>query len=250
MVKMESSPFALAEEVPGRYVILKLDCHSLCIHISVLPKHFTNTPLTLGLDLSGATFWEFTDKLSPDPTRMRRIVQYPRNIHYSDISGQISPAWHQWLRHTRAEPPSLTEQSQDLIRQEQLKVLAGQADARWEAKPRLIDMPGREIGQAVPALRVRDPGGYSQEERPNGRGVGGGSEEEGQLGSNVGCSRTEVPPSEIQSPDGKRHSFTIGKRAPYTMKENKEDPWKKARGGPSEEWQPEAWDPNALTARR
>lgn len=27
MVKMESSPFALAEEVPRRYVVLKLDCH-------------------------------------------------------------------------------------------------------------------------------------------------------------------------------------------------------------------------------
>jgi NADH dehydrogenase [ubiquinone] 1 alpha subcomplex assembly factor 2 len=144
----------------------------------------------------------------------------------------------------------LAEQSQDLIRQEQLKVLAAQADARWEAKPRLIDMPGREIGQAVPALRVRDPGGYSQEERPNGRGVDGWGGEEGQLGSNVGGSPTDELQSEMQSPDVKRHSFTIGKRAPYTTKENKEDPWKKAGGGPSEEWQPEAWDPNALIARR
>jgi NADH dehydrogenase [ubiquinone] 1 alpha subcomplex assembly factor 2 len=131
-----------------------------------------------------------------------------------------------------------------------LKVLAAQADARWAAKPRLIDMPGREMGQVVPALRMRGQGGYSQEERPDRRGVDGGSGEEGQLGSNVEGSRTGEPRSELQSPDGKRHSFTIGKRAPYTTKENTEDPWKKARGGPSEEWQPEAWDPNALTARR
>jgi len=34
------------------------------------------------------------------------------------------------------------------------------------------------------------------------------------------------------------------------MQEKKEDPWKKARGGPSEKWQPQAWDPNALAARR
>jgi hypothetical protein len=81
---------------------------------------------------------------------MRRIVQYPPATHYSDLN--ISPQWHQWLRHTRREPPSIAEQSQDLIRQENLKVLSAQADARWAAKPSFLDKPGEGRGQAIPAL--------------------------------------------------------------------------------------------------
>ena len=90
---------------------------------------------------------------------MRRIVEYPRSTHYSDV--KFSPQWHQWLRHTRSDPPSLTEQSQDLVRQEQLKILAARADARWAAKPSYLDGPERQ--QALPATAIKDPGGYTSE---------------------------------------------------------------------------------------
>jgi len=215
----------------------------------------------LGLDLSGATFWEFADKLSPNSTRMRRIVQYPRNVHYSDVSSQISPAWHQWLRHTRPNPPSIEEQQQDVVRQEQLKVLAAQADARWASKKSYLDTPdrrahksfleapGREGGQPMPALKAKDPGGHTQETRPDGRAVDG----EGLLRRSGWGSQAEKLGNEMQTPDGKRHPFTRGERPRETVKEmieKREDPWKKARKGPSEEWQPQAWDPNALAARR
>lgn len=81
---------------------------------------------------------------------MRRIVQYPRDTQYSDVTQKITPAWHQWLRHIRESPPSLTEQAQDLTRQAQLKVLAAQADARWEAKESFLDSP--KMQQPQPAL--------------------------------------------------------------------------------------------------
>lgn len=59
-------------------------------------------------------------------------------------SGQIdanpvSAQWVQWLRHTRFEPPSISEQQLDEIRQAQMKELAAQADARWAAKPSALD---------------------------------------------------------------------------------------------------------------
>lgn len=148
----------------------------------------------------------------------------------------------------------MTEQSQDLVRQAHLKVLAAQADARWAAKPSLIDMPdgasGRQRGHVVPALRAGDPGGYRQEERPDMMAVKEGIIAEGEVGNNVEGSQTEEHVNQMQSPDRKRHSFARGERAHQAIKENKEDPWKKARGGPSEEWQPEAWDPSLLAARR
>lgn len=53
--------------------------------------------------------------------------------------------WHQWLRHTRRDPPSLDEQKGDVVRQEQMKYLAAEADARWEAKPRVMEAPRTEL---------------------------------------------------------------------------------------------------------
>jgi NADH dehydrogenase [ubiquinone] 1 alpha subcomplex assembly factor 2 len=46
----------------------------------------------------------------------------------------------------------MAEQTQDVARQQRIKLLAAEADARWDAKPSLSDMPGRERGQALPAL--------------------------------------------------------------------------------------------------
>jgi NADH dehydrogenase [ubiquinone] 1 alpha subcomplex assembly factor 2 len=184
---------------------------------------------------------------------MRRIVQYPRqrSVHYSDVSSQISPAWHQWLRHTRRDPPSLQEQQQDLVRQEQLKVLAAQADARWAEKPSYLDAPGREGGQPVPALRVNDPGGYNQETRPDNQAPAPATTIESTFPS-------PNSPIETQTPDIPRHPLTgraqrVSESTADKQEKEKEkdDPWKKhARGGPSEEWQPQAWDPSSLAARR
>lgn len=85
----------------------------------------------------------------------------------------------------RRDPPSLEEQTGDVVRQQRMKYLAAEADARWEAKPRVM-----EDGNA-PREGIAPP------------------EEAG-----------------AKTQDGEK------------------DPWAKARSrGPSEDWQPTAWNP-------
>ncbi|KAI2465327.1 hypothetical protein F4781DRAFT_34468 [Annulohypoxylon bovei var. microspora] len=166
----------------------------------------------VGLDLQGNTYWEFRlqrgDPSQPD-SRFRRIVQYPRSTHYSEI--KVSPQWHQWLRYQRAEVPTLDEQAQDLVRREQMKVLAAEADARWEAKPSYLDAPGKERGQPVPPLDT-------DRNQPRER-------------------RSREPPARTERDD---------KGA-----QQKDDPWKRATRstGPGETWQPEAWSPTSAKKR-
>lgn len=201
----------------------------------------------VGLDLSGNTFWEFKDALNAGSHRMRRIVKYPRSTHYSEIN--ISPQWHQWLRHTRDNPPSIAEQSQDLVRQDRLKMLAAEADARWAAKPSFLDAPGKQQGQPLPAMGVKDPGGYAPPTEP--------PEKEGVRNAVGGGLEDNIPGTDVKMKELLKTKESIpGKQTTEAPREQpkpkpiKEDPWKKARGGPSEEWKPQAWDPNASTGGR
>ncbi|KAE8453353.1 hypothetical protein EG329_010214 [Mollisiaceae sp. DMI_Dod_QoI] len=207
----------------------------------------------VGLDLQGNTFWEFCDTLSSHQHRMRRIVQYPPSTHYSEI--KISPQWHQWLRHTRNDPPSLTEQSQDLVRQRNLKVLAAEADARWAAKPSFLDSPGRS--QPLPALELKDPGAYTQSAHsPDERGVrsavGGGLEDTAQDTKDTikATAGDEVSNAESKIPEDTRKHTSRKREQAKPVAKSAEDPWKQFRGGPSEEWQPKAWDGNMVAERR
>lgn len=184
-------------------------------------------PTLPGLDLQGNTYWEFRD-LRGDPNdpavRWRRIVEYPRNTHFGDV--KVPPQWHQWLRQTRANPPSIQEQHAEVVRQQQIKYLAAEADARWEAKPRLVDAPGQVMGQPVPALEGR-------------------------------AARRDPRAQEAQSEEGGTHRDPIasgpeqGQDQQRVRKDPvKEDPWKQhRRGGPSEGWQPDPWTPPPATKR-
>lgn len=182
-----------------------------------------------GLDLQGNTYWEFHDVRGDDPagTRWRRIVQYPRSTHYGDV--KPSPQWHSWLRHLRESPPSIQEQHAEARRQHQIKYLAAQADARWEAKPRLVDAPGDgETGQPVPALR-----GTSGRTMRGSDGESDGVDvrEETRTGA---VAVAGVSPGEVQQ----------GQMEEEPARKQKVDPWKHhRRAGPSEDWQPKAWTP-------
>jgi NADH dehydrogenase [ubiquinone] 1 alpha subcomplex assembly factor 2 len=124
----------------------------------------------------------------------------------------VSPAWHQWLRHTREQPPSIQEQQGDVVRQAQLKVLAAQADARWEAKARLVGQPAADEG-----VKQID-------------------------GKVWGAAQPVTGPGET----GREQSIT---QEQPTAKQRDDDPWKKAKGGPSEQWQPQAWSPRGAPKR-
>ncbi|TDZ61628.1 NADH-ubiquinone oxidoreductase assembly factor N7BML [Colletotrichum trifolii] len=169
----------------------------------------------VGRDLQGYTYWEFREVRGDGPGRFRRIVHYPRSVYVSEV--KVSPLWHQWLRHTREHPPNLEEQTREAFRQERIKVLAAQADARWEAKPRVMDAPGEEMGQPVPALNTAQTQPIAPElESTN---------------------ANKIDAAEAAETEQKQE-------APPSKKKFGHDPWSKAKA-PNEGWQPEAWVPPA-----
>lgn len=116
-----------------------------------------------GFDLNGNTYWEF--RLTSEPTsRWRRIVKYPSNTHLSSV--KVSPLWHQWLRYTRDNAPTLEEQQGDVVRQARMKQLAAAADARWEAKPRMMDAPGEQRLPVLESATIR-PDQSAVKEKPD-----------------------------------------------------------------------------------
>lgn len=173
--------------------------------IIVLKLRHRRKPLTRpspvpGFDLEGNTYWEFRPR---GVERLRRIVDHPRSTHYSDV--HVTPLWHQWLRYTREQPPSIEEQQNEVIRQARMKHLASAADARWEAKPRLTDAPGAATGQRAPTL------GSAEHTKEASKGP------VAEKGVNVEGAQEKADAA---------------------------DPWAKAKAqSPGEKWQPTAWDP-------
>ncbi|RFU34522.1 hypothetical protein B7463_g1825, partial [Scytalidium lignicola] len=191
----------------------------------------------VGFDLQGNTFWEFRDALSPQSQRMRRIARFPSTVPYSDVS--ISPQWHQWLRHTRDSPPSLSEQSSDIVRQETLKVLAAEADRRWAAKPSFLDAPEHTARHEPWSARV---GNLEQQYHTN------------EPLRNSSLPRSIMPGQVLQGgsdqldkESGSRHFGNIQSIRQKRLPE--EDPWKDHRDGQREEWQPKAWEANVASPR-
>ncbi|KAK3938491.1 NADH-ubiquinone oxidoreductase assembly factor N7BML [Diplogelasinospora grovesii] len=224
----------------------------------------------VGQDLHGNTYWEFRDPGAPipprssaspgspstPPVRWRRIVKYPRSTHYGDVS--VSPAWHQWLRHTRPDPPSITEQTAEVARQERMKVLAAAADARWAAKPSYIDAPGEVRGQNIPPLvgsSVRGQTGSETTTRDTQHsGLDRDKHDPSKTREQQSTSANAIRDAAGQEPDSS--STLRGQTWDKMMKEQKEqqqqrkgtDPWlnaQKQTGGPGEQWQPKAWNPPA-----
>ncbi|KAI1075372.1 hypothetical protein F5B20DRAFT_386330 [Whalleya microplaca] len=187
----------------------------------------------VGLDLKGNTYWEF--RLSASPTeRLRRIVHYPRATQYSEVT--VPPPWHQWLRYQRDAPPTLADQRADLVRQERTRLLAAEADARWAAKPSLLDMPTPEATPTpIPEARGRGR-----------RGVGKGDE------SRAVEAEQETERSKQQQQQQQQQSLKPrprgGEEKPESKREPDNDPWKRA-SGPSETWQPQAWTPTPARKR-
>ncbi|KAF5017166.1 hypothetical protein F66182_10934 [Fusarium sp. NRRL 66182] len=163
----------------------------------------------VGYDLQGNTYWEFRlTRGAESNERWRRIVNYPRSAHLSSV--KVSPQWHQWLRHTRQEPPSIEEQQGDVMRRARMQKLAAEADARWEAKPRVMEAP--EAARA-PLLSPAKAG----------------------------------PP--LQDVGKEQQTDTSAKNAQEDAAKS-DDPWAKAKArGPGETWQPAAWSPTAAKKR-
>ncbi|KAM3553632.1 hypothetical protein MY1884_006567 [Beauveria asiatica] len=190
----------------------------------------------VGFDLQGNTYWEFrlttrgTGAAAPNALgeveRWRRIVQYPRGTHLSSV--KVGPLWHQWLRYTRRDPPSLDEQRADVARRARVKQLAADADARWAAKPRVMEDPLPGQKQALPTAAA-------------------------EAATTTTTTTTTTTRTSAQDPvtlraESKQKRKTQRVEAEDGAEEavDPKDPWKQARSrGPSEDWQPQAWSPKA-----
>jgi NADH dehydrogenase [ubiquinone] 1 alpha subcomplex assembly factor 2 len=135
----------------------------------------------------------------------------------------------QWLRHTRAEPPSINEQQLDEIRQAQMKQLAAAADARWASKPSFLDAPSKQQPSVGSMMKDTEGGrdaraaAVSDEVRnPGARGA------------------QEV----AESTDA-----NVAKAMGKSKKEDLATPWKGVKFGKEGEAQPESWTPK-LARRR
>ncbi|EMC92383.1 hypothetical protein BAUCODRAFT_569787 [Baudoinia panamericana UAMH 10762] len=189
----------------------------------------------VGADLAGNTFWEFKDALNSN--RFRRIVKYARAPHYADV--KITAQWHQWLRHTRADAPTIQEQQYDVSRQAMMKQLAAKADERWKSVPSFLDSPARQ--QPQPATQPKDPGGYAPQTEPEQhQGVTSGVEDP-----------IKVQQVAQEGKDGKEVDEGRFKgRTREKPRVAEENPWQRQqRGAPSENWQPQAWTPGAAQRR-
>ncbi|KAI5863313.1 hypothetical protein GGS23DRAFT_596500 [Durotheca rogersii] len=184
----------------------------------------------VGLDLQGNTYWEFrlggggADAATASGHRYRRIVEYPQSTHYSDVV--VSPPWHQWLRYQREKPPTHSEQAAEVARQERIKVLAAEADARWAAKPSYLSPPhlsGKpNIGHAASPLDTGETHPWGRKQEP----MAPGSPAQHDLEAETQATPTsDAPPKSAH------------------------DPWKHAQGAPGETWQPEAWSPASAKKR-
>jgi NADH dehydrogenase [ubiquinone] 1 alpha subcomplex assembly factor 2 len=152
----------------------------------------------------------------------------------------------QWLRHTRFDPPTLAEQQQDMIRQERMKLLAAEADARWASKPSALDAPDKQ--QPMQALKSKDPESAVTKtnvtEDPSHRAEASRIMEEGDVPvprkGNLDA-ETVTPVSNESVATGSVPAFTQKKTV---TSEPKNSPWKQAASAnPGQEWQPQKWTP-------
>jgi NADH dehydrogenase [ubiquinone] 1 alpha subcomplex assembly factor 2 len=165
----------------------------------------------------------------------------------------------QWLRHTRADPPTIAEQQQDVRRRETIKLLAARADQRWAEKPSALDAPDKQ--QPIQVLESRDPkAGVVQSN------VQVGKEEEASTRQRaVPLSRSShqagtpqqqtVPPkqadaAQVQTEVPVAPAKTQPKKQ-KVRKDPKDSPWNKANQvNPGDDWQPKRWTPAPAARKR
>ncbi|KAF2096558.1 hypothetical protein NA57DRAFT_67259 [Rhizodiscina lignyota] len=166
-----------------------------------------------GTDLAGNTFWEFRDQRNAG--RIRRIARFRWKTHHGDV--ELPPQWIQWLRHTRADPPSINEQKLDQVRQIQLKQLAAEADRRWAEKPSFLDPPSKQqpsIGISSDIAEPQDAQGTTPRQ---------------------------------DGPKGK--TAEQEKAAERARREEERERWRRETGQPAPETQPEGWSPKPTRRR-
>jgi NADH dehydrogenase [ubiquinone] 1 alpha subcomplex assembly factor 2 len=130
------------------------------------------------------------------------------------------------------------------MRQERMKMLASQADARWASKPSALDSPDKQ--QPVQMLQSRDPDSgvnqmnVNQEIRDRAEPPRAMQEQEAKPGEPIsGVPEPHDMPRDPPVPTADDAPATQPQRK--TRKEPKESPWTQA--DKSKDWQPQGWSP-------
>jgi NADH dehydrogenase [ubiquinone] 1 alpha subcomplex assembly factor 2 len=151
----------------------------------------------------------------------------------------------QWLRHTRFEPPSVVEQQQDMRRQEQMKMLAQQADERWASKPSALDSPDKQ--QPMQMLQSRDPESgvvqtnIDQETRDRAEPPRNLEEQQARPQPVLADAASQQMPQDPPVPAITEDTAAAPRRKKAKKEPQEDSPWKQADA--SKEWQPQGWSP-------
>lgn len=160
--------------------------------------------------------------------------------HHGDV--KVPPQWSQWLRHTRFEPPTIAELQTDVVRQQRIKMLAAEADARWASKPSFLDAPDKQ--QPVQMLESKDHSAGIRQANTRVEEAGRESERH-----SIIQSQEEIV-SDVAAEKADESSPKVPKRMKKKTKESKDSPWKEAaRGNPGDDWQPKEWTPSPARRR-
>lgn len=141
-------------------------------------------------------------------------------VNYSEF--KVDPQWHQWLRATRVEPPSIQELQDEVTRQKIMVERARLADERWAKAGTLLKKPSeKEVRKLEASARAT--------EASDGSLIGKIQEMERQKERVVEKVGRETTVQDMEE----------------RLKVEREKREKGRPSGPSEEFQPAAWTPQA-----
>jgi NADH dehydrogenase [ubiquinone] 1 alpha subcomplex assembly factor 2 len=185
--------------------------------------------IAAGMDLKGNTFWEFRDRLNTSRPR-RTVIFKDKSLDWADYASAVTPAWHQWLRVTRIPAPTIEEQLANNTRQEVLAKNAALADARWAAKPSLLNAGPHPPEDSVLESNTKFCNDSGLQRKQNmGRG---------EVGTDLGGKGVEVERKAGEDNRGRAHGLRT--HGPWAECEDE-----KVRG-----FKPGEWDPNENLPKR
>jgi NADH dehydrogenase [ubiquinone] 1 alpha subcomplex assembly factor 2 len=133
------------------------------------------------------------------------------------------------------------------MRQDQMRILASQADARWASKPSALDAPDKQ--QPVQMLQSRDPDSgvvqmnVDQEIRDRAEPPRTVEEQETRPQQVGEPAPPQQMPHDPPEPADAEDAPTLQTQKKM-KKEPRDSPWKQAaHNNPGEDWQPQGWSP-------
>ncbi|KAF3922506.1 hypothetical protein AA313_de0210297 [Arthrobotrys entomopaga] len=212
----------------------------------------------IGMDLEGNTFWEFRDRLVA--SRARRIIDFRGGVHslanYSEF--RVDPQWHQWLRCTRYEPPTVAELQAEVTRRKTMVERVRLADERWAKGASYLRRPGEEEVRRLQRSAERTEGSdgrfipSSSSNTTTSSDAASSATAVDDAGAGAGSGAGHVSDEGLDTVSTERKGETTVEGMREMLKVEREKRVKRGEGrpeGPSEGFQPGEWSPKASAER-